>query len=304
MNNLYDEDQLPEGQPPILTSNLKDLLTFTHLLTDPERLYPTIGIVTAWAGEGKTIAAQECQKAIEARFQSVLPTTIKVKVMPRSTSRGLMTKVLEELGERPKGDNSSQLAAEAANGIERNDLRLLIFDEADRLNDDSFEGVRHLIDKTGCPILLAGLPSILQVIERQEKFNSRACLRMSFNPLSLEEVLTVVLPGLVFQRWSFDPNNKADCAMGEAIWRKVCPNLRKLRSLLDTANILAKAKGETRITLPLINDTYVKFMSQDDKYHYNKRKRAGDQAQLGPHEEKSVQRHQAKENQKDKKTNE
>jgi DNA transposition AAA+ family ATPase len=177
--------------------------------------------------------------------------------------------------------------------IERNNLRLLIFDEADRLNDDSFEVVRFLLEKTGCPILLIGLPSLLQVIRRQEKFDSRARLRMSFKPLSLEEVLTVVLPGLVFQRWSFDPNNETDRQMGEAIWRKVCPNLRNLRSLLDNANILAKAKGEEKITLPLIHDACVRFMAQEEQYLYNNRSKTSSHRQLGSHEEISVQRHEA-----------
>lgn len=293
MHKFYDEDRLPEGQPPIQTSNVKDLLTFTYLLTDSDRLYSTIGVVTAWAGEGKTIAALVCQREIESCFQSILPTTIRVKVMPRSTSKILAKNVVEELGEQAKGDNSSQLASDAALAIERNNLRLLIFDEADRLNDDSFEVVRYLLDTTGCPILLIGLPNLLTVIRRQEKFDSRARLRMSFKPLSLEEVLTVVLPGLVFPRWSFDPNNETDRQMGEAIWRKVYPNLRNLRSLLDTANILAKAKGEEKITLPLMNDAYARFMAHEDQYLYNNRSKTYSQGQLGSHEETSVQRHMA-----------
>ncbi len=54
------------------------------------------------------------------------------------------------------------IAAEAAAAIERNDLKLIIVDEADRLNEGSFEVLRHLFDKTGCPILLVDLPSILE----------------------------------------------------------------------------------------------------------------------------------------------
>src|SRR6266700_1065635 len=234
MHKLYDEDRLPECQPIIQTSNVKDLLTFTYLLTDPERLYSTIGVVTAWSGEGKTIASLFCQRAIERHFQSVLPTTIRVKVEPRSTAKDLATNVLGELGERSKGDNRTRLTADAASGIERNDARLLIYDEGDGLTDDSFEVVRYLVDKTGCPALVVGLPSIMRVINRQEKFDGRAYLRMSFKSLSLEEVLTVVLPGLVFPRWSFDPNDETDRVMGEALWRKVRPNLRKLRGILDT----------------------------------------------------------------------
>ena len=300
MQNLYDEDQLPEGQLPIQTSNVKALQTFMDLLTDPKRLYPTIGVVIAWAGEGKTIAAQYCQDVIEARFQGVLPVTIKVKVPIRATSRSVLLEVLKVLGERSKsGDNASHLAEEVAVVIRRYDLRLIIFDEADRLNDDSFEAVRHLLDKTGCPILLVGLPNLVQVIKRHDKFDSRACLQISFQPLSLDEVLNVVLPGLVYERWSFHSNDTMDRAMGEDIWRKVSPNLRKLRSLLDTANIVAIAQNQAKITLPLIQSVYTKFMSPEDQYHIHTQKKAAPQTPVGSHEDTSEQRHQAKEHKKE-----
>ena len=60
------------------------------------------------------------------------------------------------------------IAAEAAAAIERNDLKLIIVDEADRLNEDSFEVLRHLFDKTGCPIVLVDLPSILERLAEQD----------------------------------------------------------------------------------------------------------------------------------------
>ncbi len=60
------------------------------------------------------------------------------------------------------------IAASAAAAIERNDLKLIIVDEADRLNEDSFEVLRHLFDKTGCPILLIDLPSILERLTERD----------------------------------------------------------------------------------------------------------------------------------------
>ena len=53
MNTTFHEDQLPEGQSPILTSNIERLKAFTHLLTDPESPYSTMGIVTAPSGSAK-----------------------------------------------------------------------------------------------------------------------------------------------------------------------------------------------------------------------------------------------------------
>jgi AAA domain len=294
VNTSYHEDRLPKGQSPIETSNVKRLLTCTYYLTDQDNPYPTIAVVTAPAGAGKTIAAVVCQQAIDRRFQSVLPATLRVKVMPRSTSGILATHVLENLGEPVRGDNSSQLTAAAARGVERNDTRLVIFDEGDRLNDDSFEVVRYLLDTTGCPILVVGLPSLGSVIERQEKFNSRVGLRMSFEPLPLPEMLEVVLPQLVFPRWSFDPHNDGDRAMGEELCKRVGPSLRKLRNVLTIASKTAVAAGADRITLPLITEAFSWVMSQESRYQARERSASPSGEQPGSHEERSRQRHEAK----------
>jgi len=302
MSASYYEGRLPKGQSPIETSNVKRLLTCTYYLTDPNNPYSTIVVVTAPAGAGKTIAAGFCQQAVERRFSSALPATLKVKVMPRSTSGVLATDVLKNLGERVRGDNSAQLTAAAARGIERNDTRLVIFDEGDRLKDDSFEVVRYLQDKTGCPILVVGLPSIWGVIERHEKFNSRVGLRMSFEPLSLQEMIDVVLPQLVFPRWSFDPRNDNDRAMGEELWKRVGPSLRKLRNVLTIASKTAVATEKDRITLPLITEAFSWVMSQEDKYQERKRSANSSGEQPDSHEERSRQRHEAREAKGKKKT--
>lgn len=295
MSRTYYEDRLPKGQPLIETSNLKRLLTCTYLLTDQDDPYSTIAVVAAPAGAGKTIAAGVCQQTAERRFSSALPATLVVKVRPRSTSGVLATDVLENLGEPVRGDNSAQKTAAAARGVERNDIHFIIFDEGDRLNDDSFEVVRFLQDKTGCPILVVGLPSIWRVIERQEKFDSRVGLRLSFEPLSLEEMLEVVLPQLVFPRWSFDPGNEGDRAMGEELWKRVGSSLRKLHNVLKFSSKTAVATGADRITLPLITEAFSLVMSKKDRYQERKESADAAPEQPGSHEERSQQRHEAKE---------
>jgi DNA transposition AAA+ family ATPase len=295
MNTTFHEDQLPEGQSPILTSNIERLKAFTQLLTDPESPYSTMGIVTAPSGSGKTIAAQVCQEALERRFHSALPVSLKIKVMPRSTPRALATNIVTGLGEQTKGRNIYELAEAAAEAIHRNDLRLIFFDEGDRLNADSFEVIRYLLDKTGCPMLIVGLPSILTVIEQHEKFSSRAGLRMSFKPLGLDEILSKVLPQLVFSRWSFDPNKKEDQEMGEWLWKKVQPSLRKLRNVLATANVTAKTKKAPTITLPILQEAFTWIVSQDELDRKNKRKTQGRGQGQGSHEQQSEQRNASQE---------
>jgi DNA transposition AAA+ family ATPase len=194
----FAEDHLPEGQSVIETKNVKRCRSFMQLITDPERRSPTMGVITGLAGVGKTIALQHYLDSLALHTQTALPTAIKIKVMPRSTPRALTKTILDCLLEKPRGRNIYEMADEVATALERNYIRLLAVDEADRLNEDSFEVLRHLFDKTGCRIVLVGLPNILSVIDRHEKFSSRVGLRMSFIPLDLEEVLDIILPKLVF----------------------------------------------------------------------------------------------------------
>ncbi len=290
MLSTFDEDLLPEDQPPIMTSSVKRFIGFVDLLTEPTLRYSTIGLVTAPAGTGKTIASQICHETLLRRFHTVLPVCIRVKVVGRSTSRTLLTDVLTSLGEKPKRANATiqQLSNDAATSIERNDLRLIILDESDRLRDDSFEVVRYLLDKTGCPHLLVGLPKILTVIEGHEKFDSRVGRRMSFDPLELDEVLEVVLPGLVFPFWTVDPSNKDDRLMGIEIWKKVHPSLRKLRNLLETASTIAMVKKASKITLPIVRAAYTWALSQNEYHHPSP-------PAPGTHEEIANQRRAARE---------
>ncbi len=292
MISAFDEDRLPEDQPPIMTSNVNRLISFVDILTDPLVRYSTIAVVTASAGMGKTIAAQICHDELLSRFHTVLPFCIRVKVVGRSTSLNLPLDILTELGERPKRVNKTiqLLSKDAAMAIERNDLRLIILDESDRLREDSFELVRYLLDKTGCPHLLIGLPKILTVIESHEKFDSRVGRRMSFDPLEFDEVLTVVLPQLVFPLWTFDPKNEEDHSMGFEIWRKVRPSLRKLRNLLETASTIARGRNEPKITLPIIREAYTWALSQSEY------QRPTTPPPPGSHEDIANRRREAREN--------
>src|SRR5258708_13112519 len=114
MDSTFAEDNLPEGQPPIKTSNVKRLNAFMTLLTEEENRYSTIGVVTAPAGAGKTIAAQGGQGILEGRFHTVLPAGIKVKVMPRSTPRAFASNILYTLGDKAKANNIYKTATHPA----------------------------------------------------------------------------------------------------------------------------------------------------------------------------------------------
>ena len=298
MTTGFAEDRLPEGQKTIQTSNVKRSKRFIGLLTDPERRSPTMGVITGLPGMGKTIAAQDYLDNLEPHAHTALPIAIKVTVLPRSTPRALAKTIMDGLLEKSRGNNIYEIADEAAAAIERNDLKLIIVDEADRLNEDSFEVLRHLFDKTGCPILLVGLPSILRVVDRHEKFSSRVGLRMQFKPLELEEILNVVLPQLVFPRWTYDLQREADRLMGEAIWSKVNPSLRKLANLLDLASQTARAMKEPLITPVCIDEAFQWLMTQEDHHRARGKTAKKDRKAKGKHEQASEQRHDGQQQRK------
>src|SRR5947207_11044 len=98
MTSAFDEDCLPEDQPPIMTSNVKRLIHFVDMLVERPQRYATIGAVTAPAGTGKTIASQICHELFLCRFPTVLPVCIRLKVAGRSTSLNLPLDILTALG--------------------------------------------------------------------------------------------------------------------------------------------------------------------------------------------------------------
>ncbi len=290
----FAEDHLPEGQPLIETRNVKRCRAFMRMITDPRRRTPTMGVISGVAGVGKTIATQYYLDSLPPHAQTAFPTAIKVKVMPRSTPRALAQTILEGLLEKPEGRNIYEIADKAAVAIERNYITLLVVDEADRLNEDSFDVLRHLFDKTGCRIVLVGLPNILSVIDKYKKFSSRVGLRMPFVPLTTNEVLATLLPGIVLPYWIYDPENPSDRHLGEKIWHKVNPSLRNLQSLLETASQMARDEELPAITADLIDEAYLWMMTEQERQNASQAQRDTEREPKGKHERASAQRHEGK----------
>jgi DNA transposition AAA+ family ATPase len=258
-------DRLPPGQKPILTSSVRRFIAFMGLITDPKKGYSTMGLVTGDAGLGKTVAIQAYLDDLEPRTHTSLPAVTKIQIKPRSTPKALAVDIAAMLRDEVRGGNIYQVADSAAYAIDRNDLECLVVDEADRLNEDSFEVLRYLFDKSGCPVVVVGLPSIESVIDRHEKFKSRVGLRMEFMPVKREELLSLVLPNLVFPCWQFNHEDEADYAMGERICAMVGTSLRKLRNLLQIASQTAQFEGAPRITLEMITEAFRWSASREDK---------------------------------------
>jgi len=267
----FAEDFLPAGQHYILTSNVNDFYGFCSLLTLPGSGYLRMGVVTGDPGSGKTTAIQSYLNELNASAHTGLPPAVRVKVRPKSTQKALATDIVSTVKDRIRGRTSYELADEAADAIVRNDVRLIFVDEADRLNEDTFDLLRHIHDKTGCPVAIVGLDPILTVIDRQAKFESRIGLRMEFAALKPHEVLTVILPQLIFPYWEFDPTNERDLEMGERLWQAISPSLRKLRNVLEISSRLAEFRQQ-RIDEELIKEALKWAAKKEDLLNYSQQK--------------------------------
>jgi DNA transposition AAA+ family ATPase len=267
----FAADWLPPGQEPIITSRVKRFKVFCHLIADLDQDYPTIGLVTGAAGLGKTIAIRAFLGGLAPRPHTSLPSVIKLEVKPRSTPKALALDIVSALRDKPRGRNIYQVSDEAVEAIVRNDLKCLFLDEGNRLDEDSFDVVRYIFDKSGCPIVVVGLPSIESVIDRYDKFKSRVGLRMEFLPLERSEIQEVVLPNLVFPCWQFDPDNEEDRILGELICDRVNGSFRKLRNLLQAASKIARYFDEPRITPDMIEDAFKWAASIEDRQRQSKK---------------------------------
>lgn len=256
-DDLDFENRLPFGQPPIMTSSVRRFHACMQFIMESREQtgYATMGIVTGDAGLGKTIAIQTYLQELKPRSYSGYPACVGIKVSPRTTAKALAKNLITTLNGEQGGSNVYDMEATTAEAIRRNDLDLVLVDEGDWLNVESFELLRHIFDRTGCPIVVVGLPRILRVINRHEKFVSRIGLHMEFLPLTQEEVLTTVLPALTLPLWQYDAGNTADREMGTQLWQRVCPSFRKLRVVLQYASQIACARGVERITQDILAET-------------------------------------------------
>lgn len=214
-----------------------------------------MGVITGDAGVGKTIAIQTYFQSLVPRAYSGFPACISIKVRPRSTAKALAKTLVATLNGEQAGHNVYDLESVSSEAIRRNDLDLILVDEGDWLNVESFEFLRHVFDRTGCPIVIVGLPRIMRVINRHEKFASRIGLHMEFLPLTQEEVVTMVLPALTLPFWHYHVDNAADREMGAVLWQRVCPSFRKLRVVLQYASQIARARQVERITSDILTET-------------------------------------------------
>ncbi len=240
----------PFEQAFIQTSILRIFVDVAELLTETCCCKAIVGLAVGAPGIGKS-ASLLCYQELLAR-KEIPVKAISIRVSPCPTPSSLIGQLSDALGEPILAMRTASRLNDIAAAARLQDLRLMMLDESDRLNDRCLDLLCSFLDMVRCNCLLVGLPSLLQRCQKHEWLRSRVGMCVKFTPLSFEEVLYRVLPALTFPGWEFDPTREADCLLAELLWEGVSPSLRRLLIVLGNASTLAHMQHEPRIT-----DSYI-----------------------------------------------
>ena len=147
-----------------------------------------MGAVVGAAGLGKTFAIAH---ALESRTEPVVHLTFEA----RPTMRLVADRLLNALTGAPWSGTRFAMTAELLERLSER-RRLVVIGEAQNLNRDCFEYLRHLHDDpdTRFALLFDGGDGCWEVLAREPMLHSRIYRRVAFTALSDRDVLTLI-PG-------------------------------------------------------------------------------------------------------------
>jgi hypothetical protein len=121
----------------------------------------TMGLAVGPTGIGKT----RCALAFKANAPGAVFVTIRHGAYAPT---GLIRLIARELGFRKQVSSSANRTTQFDRVLDelRGSNRLLIVDEAHKLNDDAIEVLREIHDDTGCPVLLLATKDLQDRVER------------------------------------------------------------------------------------------------------------------------------------------
>lgn len=217
----------------------------TKLLSTMERLFAltfkeqAITIVGSISGGGKTLASE--------RYSNGNPFAVYLYVPEIITPRHLLALVCQKLGLPWSGLNLQQMYEQIISALAQ-EKKLLIFDEADRLNKKMFEIMRDIWSdgKGNVGLVFVGDENLMNKIKRPGSLRDnliRLMRRVKYNeildPLHPDDVKMVLKTEL--------GKHKITDKMIEAIFTKYCKlgGFGSILNLTDKISKLAKNSGDT-----------------------------------------------------------
>lgn len=196
-----------------------------------------MGAIHGEAGLGKTFAVTYARAESERE-------TCMVEFPGRATMKQVARALLFEItGVRHEGERF-RLTDDLIDILGQRE-RLVIVDEAQRLNHECIEYLRHMHDhpNTTFALLLVGGNGCWRVLSRYPMLQSRIFRRVAFQPLTCDEV-TAILPG--FHPIYVEADPKA-IELVDALYAR--GNFRSWASFTHTASALCDERGEEALTM-------------------------------------------------------
>lgn len=231
-----------------------EVLATRHLLMTRQALCDVIesdamGAVVGPAGLGKTFAIEH---AIETRAEPAITLTFEA----RSTMRLIADRLLHALTGAPGRGTRFAMTDQLMNRLSER-RRLVVVGEAQNLNRDCFEYLRHLHDDpaTRFALLFDGGDGCWEVLAREPMLHSRIYRRVAFAPLTDLDVSTLI-PGYHPIYDDADPELLARIDAKAAHGR-----MRSWAAFTHTAATICRTRGEQRIDQPIVESAITQLGS-------------------------------------------
>ena len=173
---------------PGASTVMTDSLALTVRAVGDVARHRALGVVHGPAGVGKTFAVERAVEALGGDWEPVW-----LSFPARPTMRLIATEMLAALGgshsQHDRFKMTRLLKAELALAP-----RLIVVDEAQNLNRECIEFLRHLSEdpRRRGAILLVGGDGCWEVLSREPMLRSRVYRRVAFTPLAQAEVLRAI----------------------------------------------------------------------------------------------------------------
>lgn len=173
-----------DGAATVATQQLLDARELIAAATEAQAMAAIYGA----AGTGKTFAVHETVSDMPAQ------SWVHLDFRCRPTLRDIRQALHRNQGHDAYLGAGMFESDEALKGLLAEVPRLVVIDEAQWLNRECFEYLRHLHDdpRTRFSLLFVGGPGCFEVLRREPMLNSRLYAHLRFEPLSWDEVRAII----------------------------------------------------------------------------------------------------------------
>ena len=206
---------------------------------------------------GKTIACESYMlrnKPQQTGRQT--PVVPVVYLMPPSKcgSKDFFTSILEYLKYRAVKGTVSDFRSRAMDVLKACEVEMLIVDEADRLQPDTFPEVRDISDKLGIAVVLVGTDRLDAVIKRDEQVHNRFRAQRRFGKLLGQEFKDTVV---IWENKVIAlpvPSNLAKVDTQKLLLKATGGYIGRLDEILREAAIKSLSRGRKKIEFSILQE--------------------------------------------------